>query len=58
MPAKSKDQQRAAGIALSVMEGRAPVSKLKGASLSMYRSMTESELRHFARGPKAKKGKR
>lgn len=48
MPAKSKAQQQAAGIALSAKEGDAPKSKLKGASKSMYDSMSEKELKKMA----------
>jgi hypothetical protein len=48
MPAKSKAQQQAAGIALSVKEGKAPKSKLHGASKQMEQSMSESELKKMA----------
>jgi Protein of unknwon function (DUF3008) len=48
MPAKSKAQQQAAGAALSVKEHERPKSSLKGASKSMYGSMTEKELRDMA----------
>jgi len=48
MPAKSKAQQQAAGAALSVKEGKAPKSKLRGASKQMAQSMSESELRKMA----------
>ena len=41
MPAKSKAQQKAAGAALSAKRGDTRVSELKGASRSMYESMTE-----------------
>ena len=44
MPAKSKVQQKAAGAALSAKRGEIPKSKLVGASLKMYDSMTEKEL--------------
>ena len=44
MPAKSKVQQRAAGAALSAKRGETPKSKLKGASIDMYESMSEKEL--------------
>lgn len=47
MPAKSKAQQEAAGIALAVKEGKKPKSSLRGASKSMS-SMSESELRKMA----------
>jgi len=48
MPAKSAAQQKAAGAALSAKRGDTPVSKLKGASKSMYESMTEKELDEMA----------
>jgi len=48
MPAKSKAQQKAAGAALSAKRGETEKSELKGASKSMYESMTESELEDFA----------
>ncbi len=48
MPAKSKAQQQAAGIALSAKEGDTPKSKLRGASKSMYESMSEKELKEMA----------
>jgi len=47
MPAKSKAQQEAAGIALSAKRGDTPKSKLKGASKSMM-SMSEKELEKMA----------
>jgi hypothetical protein len=48
MPAKSKAQQMAAGAALSAKRGERKVSELKGASKSMYKSMTERELEKIA----------
>ncbi len=48
MPAKSQDQQKAAGAALSAKRGETKVSSLKGASRSMYESMSEKELEDFA----------
>ena len=48
MPAKSKAQQAAAGIALSVKEHEKPKSSLRGASKSMYDSMSEKELENIA----------
>lgn len=48
MPAKSKDQQMAAGAALSAKRGETPKSELKGASKEMYDSMTEKELEEMA----------
>jgi hypothetical protein len=44
MPAKSKAQQKAAGAALAAKRGDAKVGELKGASKSMYKSMSEKEL--------------
>ena len=55
MPAKSKAQQQAAGAALSVKEHERPKSALKGASKSMYDSMSEKELKKMASTPR--KGK-
>ncbi len=48
MPAKSKAQQMAAGAALAAKRGELKVSSLKGASKSMYESMTEKQLEDFA----------
>ncbi|HUG46245.1 MAG TPA: DUF3008 family protein [Sphingomicrobium sp.] len=48
MPAKSKDQQMAAGAALSAKRGETKKSELKGASKSMYESMSEKELEEMA----------
>ena len=48
MPAKSKAQQMAAGAALSAKRGETKVGDLKGASKSMYESMSKKELDEFA----------
>jgi hypothetical protein len=48
MPAKSASQQKAAGAALAAKRGEIPVSELRGASKSMYESMTEEQLDEFA----------
>jgi len=48
MPAKSKAQQKAAGAALSAKRGEQKVSSLKGASKSMYESMSERQLDELA----------
>ena len=48
MPAKSKDQQKAAGAALAAKRGVTPKSKLIGASRDMYGSMTEEQLDKLA----------
>ena len=53
MPAKSKAQQKAAGAALAAKRGEQKVSDLKGASKSMYESMTEEQLESWPR-PSAK----
>ena len=54
MPAKSKQQQKAAGAALSAKRGKTSPRKLKGASKGMYKSMTKKELKKMA-GTKRKK---
>lgn len=48
MPAKSKAQQQAAGIALAAKEGEKKKSDLKGPSKSMYESMSKKELEEMA----------
>ncbi|TDQ62012.1 uncharacterized protein DUF3008 [Maritalea mobilis] len=48
MPAKSKAQQKAAGMALAAKRGEMKVSDLQGAAKDMYDSMSEEELRDFA----------
>jgi hypothetical protein len=48
MPAQSKAQQKAAGAALSAKRGDTKVSDLRGASKSMYSSMSEEELGKMA----------
>jgi hypothetical protein len=48
MPAKSKAQQKAAGAALAAKRGEQKESELKGASRSMYQSMSEKQLEEFA----------
>ena len=48
MPAKSKAQQKAAGAALAAKRGDIGKDELKGASKSMEKSMTESELEELA----------
>jgi DNA-binding protein Fis len=49
MPAKSKSQQQAAGAALAAKRGETSPSSLKGSSKEMYDSMSEDELRKFAK---------
>lgn len=46
--AKSKQQQMAAGAALSAKRGERPKSSLEGASKSMVRSMSEEDLHEMA----------
>ena len=48
MPATSKAQQKAAGAAASAKRGDTKVKDLKGASKSMYKSMSENQLEEFA----------
>ena len=48
MPAKSKQQQTAAGAALAAKRGEVPKSKLRGASRQMVKSMSENELEKMA----------
>lgn len=48
MPAESKAQQKAAGAALSAKRKETKVGDLKGASKSMYKSMSEKELEDMA----------
>ena len=48
MPAKSKQQQKAAGAALSAKRGKTPKSRLRGASKQMAKSMSEAELERMA----------
>jgi hypothetical protein len=48
MPAKSKAQQEAAGAALAAKRHDMKVGELKGASKSMYESMSKKELEDLA----------
>lgn len=48
MPAKSAAQQKAAGAALAAKRGDMPKRDLKGASKSMEKSMSETELERMA----------
>jgi hypothetical protein len=48
MPARSKSQQKAAGAALAAKRGELDKSDLKGASRSMFESMSEEQLHHLA----------
>lgn len=58
MPAKSKQQQMAAGVALSAKRGESRASSLKGASKSMYESMSEKELEDMASTKRKGKSRR
>ena len=48
MPAKSKAQQKAAGMALAAKRHEIPESRLKGAAKGMEESMSEKELDEMA----------
>lgn len=48
MPALSKAQQRAAGLALAAKRGEVDPAKLRGAARQMYVSMTEAQLHDYA----------
>lgn len=49
MPSKSKNQQRAAAMAMAAHKGLLKKSELRGAALQMYNSMSMSELEMFAK---------
>jgi Protein of unknwon function (DUF3008) len=49
MPARSKKQQMAAGAALAAKRGKRSKSSLKGASKQMEKSMSEKQLKDFAK---------
>ena len=51
MPATSKAQKIAACLALAAKNGKVPVSRLKGSSLSMYESMNRKQLEDFCGNP-------
>lgn len=48
MPAKSEQQQQAAGTALAAKRGEKRVKDLSGAAKSMYESMSERQLEEMA----------
>ena len=48
MPAVSKKQQKASGMALAAKRGEIPVKALKGAAREMHSSMSESQLHDYA----------
>ncbi len=54
MPAKSKKQQMAAGAALAARRGEKSKASLKGASRQMADSMSEKELKDFAKTKRKK----
>jgi hypothetical protein len=54
MPAKSKKQQMAAGAALAAKRGEQSRSSLKGASKQMVKSMSEKQLKDFAKTKRKK----
>lgn len=54
MPAKSKKQQMAAGVALAAKRRERSKSSLKGASKQMAKSMTKKQLREFAKTKRKK----
>jgi hypothetical protein len=54
MPAKSKKQQMAAGVALAAKRGERSESSLKGASRGMYKSMSKKEMRRMAKTKRKK----
>jgi len=54
MPAKSKKQQMAAGAALAAKRGERSKSSLKGASKQMAKSMSQKQLRDFAKTKRKK----
>jgi hypothetical protein len=54
MPARSKKQQMAAGAALSAKRGERSKSSLKGASRKMAESMSEKQLKDFAKTKRKK----
>ena len=57
MPAKSPEQRRAAGMALAKKRGELTKPPRKGGPVQkMAKSMSESQLRDFAKKPKRKPG--
>lgn len=51
MPARSKAQQHAAGMALAAKRREIDPRLLKGAAWEMYQSMTAEQLEHYAATP-------
>lgn len=54
MPAKTEQQRKAAGAALSAKRGKMSADKLFGAAKEMYMSMTAKELEKMASSMGAK----
>jgi uncharacterized protein DUF3008 len=54
MPARSKKQQMAAGAALAAKRGKRSKSSLRGASKQMEKSMSERQLKEFAKTKRKK----
>lgn len=52
MPARSKAQQKAAGMALAAKRGEIDPETLKGAARQMYLSMTARQLEDYAATPR------
>jgi len=52
MPAVSKAQQQAAGMALAAKRGKLSPFRLTGAARQMYESMTEAQLEDYAATPR------
>ncbi len=53
MPSKTERQRKAAGAALAIKRGKGK-GKKGGAARGMAQSMTEKQLREFAKGKKKK----
>ena len=49
MPAKSQQQQKAAGMALAAKRGELSPHKLRGSAKQMYESMNKRQLEEYAR---------
>lgn len=52
MPAQSKAQQKAAGMALAAKRGELDPATLKGAARQMFLSMSEQQLEDYAATPR------
>jgi hypothetical protein len=55
MPAESEEQRKAAGMALAAKRGEVDPKTLQGAAKQMYDSMSEDQLRDFAKKPKGRR---